>query len=55
LRGANEIKELAKQTAEATEDIKRASRVQNSAGLAITISRDYAVIKKCGICRACGH
>jgi methyl-accepting chemotaxis protein len=47
---ANEIKELAKQTAEATEDIKaRIAGVQNSAGLAITdINEITAVIKEVG-------
>ena len=47
---ANEIKELAKQTAEATEDIKaRIAGVQNSAGLAITdIGEITAVIKEVG-------
>lgn len=47
---ANEIKELAKQTAEATEDIKaRIAGVQNSAGLAITdIGEITAVIKEFG-------
>jgi methyl-accepting chemotaxis protein len=47
---ANEIKELARQTAEATEDIKaRIAGVQSSAGLAITdIDQITAVIKEVG-------
>jgi len=47
---ANEIKELAKQTAEATEDIKKKiAGIQNSTGLAITdIGQITAVIKDVG-------
>jgi methyl-accepting chemotaxis protein len=47
---ANEIKELARQTAEATEDIKtRVAGVQSSAGMAITdIDQITSVIKDVG-------
>jgi methyl-accepting chemotaxis protein len=47
---ANEIKELAKQTAEATEDIKKKiAGIQNSTGLAITdIGQITTVIKEVG-------
>ena len=47
---ANEIKELARQTAEATEDIKaRIAGIQNSTGTAITdIGQITAVIKEVG-------